>query len=36
MQGFLIARPMSAVDIEAFLLDYVDVNTGVLRLVGAV
>jgi diguanylate cyclase (GGDEF)-like protein/PAS domain S-box-containing protein len=34
MQGFLIARPMNAGDIEAFLLDYRDETTGVLRLVG--
>jgi diguanylate cyclase (GGDEF)-like protein len=33
MQGFLIARPMSASDIEAFLSDYTDASTGVLRLV---
>jgi diguanylate cyclase len=34
MQGFLIARPMGAEDIKAFLADYVDVTTGELRLVG--
>jgi diguanylate cyclase (GGDEF)-like protein/PAS domain S-box-containing protein len=35
MQGFLIARPMSASDIDAFLSDYTDAATGVLRLVAA-
>jgi diguanylate cyclase (GGDEF)-like protein len=33
MQGFLIARPMAASDIDAFLSDYTDTNTGTLRLV---
>jgi diguanylate cyclase (GGDEF)-like protein len=34
MQGFLIARPMAAVDINEFLSNYTDVETGTLRLVG--
>ncbi|MEO5818183.1 MAG: EAL domain-containing protein [Gemmatimonadaceae bacterium] len=33
MQGFLIARPMSASAIDGFLADYTDVNTGVFRVV---
>jgi diguanylate cyclase (GGDEF)-like protein/PAS domain S-box-containing protein len=33
MQGYLIARPMSVSDIDAFLSDYTDAATGTLRLV---
>ena len=32
MQGFLIARPMPAADIDDFLASYTDEKTGVLRL----
>jgi EAL domain-containing protein (putative c-di-GMP-specific phosphodiesterase class I) len=35
MQGFLIARPMDASDIDAFLSSYTDVSTGMLRLVAS-